>query len=438
MNKMHLGIIFAAMLFFGCSDDSSSFATGNNPEYAADTITIIDTVTVPKIDTLEIVKIDTLVDTLKIVDSRIDTLLKTDTIVKKDTLIKIDTIAENLRYLEAIQALDWGKNVTYVVGHKFPDQDAIFSAIAYAELMRKIGYNVEARRAGDLNAATKFIAEKFEIELPEELVDATGSQLILVDHNDYPQSVNGAANARILQIIDHHSIGDVSETNLAYEKIFPVGSTCTIVYTSYRELGVEIDKDMAKVMLAGIVSDTKMLTKITSTAMDSLAYNELLRIAGVSETIQDIYSEMKLIEKSYDGMTDLEIFNSDPKDYVTSDQDEVSYSYRIASIDWYDAESIDTFLDRMLAVMKTVLEENDMDMVFAKVDKHVFDETIGDFADAGTFVLYYGKTSMAKDLVEEKFGNLEREGVYYSEEPLNRKLAIAPKIVEYIKEYTAK
>lgn len=352
--------------------------------------------------------------------------------------IKTNALVENPRCLEAVQALDWGENVTYVVGHKYPDQDAIFSAIAYAELMRKIGYNVEARRAGDLNAATKFIAEKFEIELPEELLDASETQLILVDHNDYPQSVNGAKNAKILQIIDHHSIGDVSENNRAFEKIFPMGSTCTIVYTSYRELGVEISKKMAKVMLAGIVSDTQMLTKVTTTAMDSIAYNELLKIAEVSDSIQDIYSEMRLTQKNYAGMTDLEIFNSDPKDYVTSDQDGVSHSYRIASVDWYDAKNLEEFLDRMLAVMKSFLAENGMDMVFAKVDRHVFGAVNEDFDDAGTFMLYYGKTPMAKNLVEEKFGSLEREGVYYSKELLNRKLDVAPKILEYIKEHTVK
>lgn len=419
MKKIFFEIAFVATLLLACSDDSSNSALGHDSESVADTITVVDTITVLKIDTL------------KIVDSRIDTLLKID------TLIKIDTIAVNHHYLEAMQALDWGENVTYVVGHKFPDQDAIFSAIAYAELMRKIGYNVEARRAGDLNAATKFIAEKFEIELPEELLDASGTQLILVDHNDYPQSVDGAANAKILQIIDHHGIGDVSENNHAFEKIIPVGSTCTIVYTSYKELGVEISKDMAKVMLAGIVSDTKMLSKITST-IDSLAYKELLKIAGVAETIQDIYSEMKLIEKSYDGQSDLEIFNSNPKDYETSDLDGNSYSYRIASLEWYDDGNLEAFLNRMLAVMKTVLEENDMDMIFAKVDRHDFDEVGKDFDDAGTFVLYYGKTQMAKNLVEEKFGSLEREGVYYSEKQLNRKLDVAPKILEYIKGYTAK
>ena len=178
--------------------------------------------------------------------------------------------------------LDWGEGTTYVIGHKTPDADAVFSAIAYADLMKTLGYKCEARINGPVNRETAFIADKWGIDIPAVLPAVEpGTRLILTDHADYTQSVDGARQARLLQVIDHHGVGDISETAQLYYKAMPVGATCTIVYDSYLELGVPISEKTARVLLAGLISDTRNLKKSTTTALDSLAMKDLSRKAGL-------------------------------------------------------------------------------------------------------------------------------------------------------------
>lgn len=128
---------------------------------------------------------------------------------------------KSLCYREALKALDWGTETVYTIGHKAPDTDTVTAAIAYADLMQKLGYPVEARIAGKANNETKYAAALFDFQIPSILEDASEQKLILVDHSEICQAVSGAKNARILQIIDHHGLGDVMESKRIFAKIFP-------------------------------------------------------------------------------------------------------------------------------------------------------------------------------------------------------------------------
>lgn len=322
-------------------------------------------------------------------------------------------------YREAISALDWGPAV--VIGHKNPDGDSVFSAMAYACLMRELGYNAVAKMAGPANKETVFAAKALGLELPEVLKTvgkaSEPERLILVDHSDYAQSVDGARDARILQVIDHHGVGDITESKLLYAKYMPVGSTCSIVYTSFCELEVEITPVAAQMLLAGIMSDTLNLIKVTCTEVDRKIYRDLVGILALSESktfdekfkeIQEIYKGMAEASKNFDGMTDLEVFNADAKDY-----DIEGVKFRLGSMDWDHPDTIDEFLDRMLLVMKSQVKG----ISFCRVGymEH-------------SYILYNG----AKKLAETAFGASIRPGIVYCERRLSRKLDVVPMLTAKI------
>jgi len=312
-------------------------------------------------------------------------------------------------YSEILKALDWGKETVYCIGHKAPDTDTVTAAIAYADLMQKLGYSVEARITGKANNETKYAAALFGFKLPPILEDACGKALILVDHSDTCQAVSGAKDARILQIIDHHGIGDVMESKRIFAKIFPVGSTCTIIFSCYQEFGVKISKKVAQVLLAGILSDTKNLKKKTTTEMDRSVYNVLAEQLNLSmENLEMIYSEMEKAAKNFDGMTDEEIFNSDAKDYVIG-----GHRFRLGSLHFDDKKSIDIFLSRMLQVMPKILTDSQNDMIFCNVSCHKH-----------SYFLYF--TERAKDIAESVYGKSEKAGIIYVDHRLNRKVDIIP------------
>ena len=108
-------------------------------------------------------------------------------------------------YRAVLRGLDWGPDTTFVYGHKTPDVDAVCSALGYARLMRALGYNCKAKVSSPINRETEFIAQRFGFDVPElKTAVAAGTRLILTDHTDYAQCVDGAREAKILQKIDHH------------------------------------------------------------------------------------------------------------------------------------------------------------------------------------------------------------------------------------------
>ena len=324
--------------------------------------------------------------------------------------------------LELFRSLDWGDGTCFVFGHKTPDVDAVTSSLAYAKLMRKLGYNCEARVSSPMNKETQYIAERLGFQLPEMMTSvAPGTRLIVTDHGEYEQSVDGARESIILQMIDHHSECDMPEETIPYIRRELLGSTCTIIYNIYHELGLDMDDETARLLLAGIVSDTRNLTKPATTDADRMALDACVAQLHLEDEIADIAAQMKDMSMNYDDMTDEAIFLFDYKDYQIAD-----YKIGVASLDTFE-DKMDDFIDRMLAVMPNILVSKGRDMVFAKVDNLVVNtdpdtvEEMPSFKN-GTYLLYYGNG--ARELAEAIFGPSLREGVTYSEEGIGRKIIV--------------
>ncbi|MCM3771120.1 MULTISPECIES: manganese-dependent inorganic pyrophosphatase [Priestia] len=172
---------------------------------------------------------------------------------------------------------------TLIFGHKNPDTDTICSAIAYADLKNKLGVDAEPVRLGDINGETQFALEKFNAELPRfvDEVSKETNEVILVDHNERQQSANDIDQVRVLEVIDHHRIANFETADPLYYRAEPVGCTATILNKMYKENGVEIQPNIAGLMLSAIISDSLLFKSPTCTDQDVTAAKELAEIAGV-------------------------------------------------------------------------------------------------------------------------------------------------------------
>lgn len=333
-------------------------------------------------------------------------------------------------FRETMAALDWGNDTCYVYGHKTPDSDAVCSSLAYAGLMRNLGYNCVAKISSKANNETKYISRFFDFGMPalkESVVP--GTRLIATDHEEYSQSVDDARDARVLQIVDHHPEGDMATPDVPFVYRKLIGSACSLVWELYQEAAVPVDDTMARVLLAGIMSDTRNLAKDNTTKEDSLAWRGLTSQLKLSaDSVAVIYRAMEEALTSYDGMSDYEIFISDYKDY-----DIAGIPIGIGCVEWTDYTTIEGLFDRMLAVMPQAMADKGRKMVFLMATRYVPNPDTSSAIKVvaeGTYVLYYGEG--ARELTEQLYGPSLRDGVCYSEERLSRKSQFVPAITDLL------
>ena len=190
--------------------------------------------------------------------------------------------ADTALFADILRGIDYGDEVTYVIGHKSPDADTIGSAIAYAWLLQQLGINAKAAATAKVNRETQYALDFCGIDQPEIISDAAGKQFVLVDHSEYSQALDGMIDARVVGIVDHHGIGDVRNTERIAVISLPTGATASIIYQMYLDCGVDIPRDMARVMLISILSDTKGMTS-NVTQLDRKAYDSLLTVTEIGD-----------------------------------------------------------------------------------------------------------------------------------------------------------
>nr|WP_303266499.1 manganese-dependent inorganic pyrophosphatase [Streptococcus lutetiensis] len=172
-----------------------------------------------------------------------------------------------------------------VFGHQNPDSDALGSSIAYAYLKRELGVDAEAVALGIPNEETIFALSYFGVEAPRvvESAKAEGAdQVILTDHNEFQQSISDIRDVEVVEVIDHHRVSNFETANPLYMRLEPVGSASSIIYRLYKENGVAIPKEMAGLLLSGLISDTLLLKSPTTHSTDPAVAADLAEIAGVN------------------------------------------------------------------------------------------------------------------------------------------------------------
>ena len=173
-----------------------------------------------------------------------------------------------------------------VFGHQNPDTDAIASSYGWAHLEREVfGRDAEAVALGTPNEETAFALEYFGVTAPRvvESAKAEGvNQVVLTDHNEFQQSIADIKEVEVAAVIDHHRVANFETANPLYMRLEPVGSASSIVYRAFKENGVTPPKEVAGLLLSGLISDTLLLKSPTTHATDPQVAAELAEIAGVN------------------------------------------------------------------------------------------------------------------------------------------------------------
>lgn len=170
-----------------------------------------------------------------------------------------------------------------VLGHKNPDTDSIVAAISYAYVLNKRGIEALAVAQGEAAPETAFVLKKFNLAAPEVVTSVADKDTYLVDFSDLAQAPNDFAKARLLGIVDHHKLGDVTSDTPLECWIQPYGCSNTIVKMVADYYNVSIPADIAGAMLCAILSDTVLFKSPTCTQFDKDAANALAKIAGVTD-----------------------------------------------------------------------------------------------------------------------------------------------------------
>ena len=200
-----------------------------------------------------------------------------------------------------------------VFGHKNPDTDSICSSIAMANLQTKLlGEEVVPCRLGEINEETKYALNYFNVEAPKliEKVEE-GQKVILVDHNEFTQSVNGIENAKILAVVDHHRINNFQTSEPLFYYAQPVGCTSTVLFELFNTNNIKIEQNIAGLMLSAIISDTLLLKSPTTTDKDKKAVEELAKIANIDLSTYGL--DMLKAGTNLDKYTEQELINLDAK-----------------------------------------------------------------------------------------------------------------------------
>ena len=203
----------------------------------------------------------------------------------------------------------------YVVGHKEPDTDTVCSSIAYASLLQALKYDAKAVLPGRLNAESKYALQKFGVPIPESMDNAQGKQFVLVDHSLYSQSIAGMPQAKVLAVLDHHTMGDIKNANPITYIAKPIGATASVVFYEFEAQKVKISKPVAGLLLSAICSDTIGLKSPTTTEYDRLAVKKLLKLSKV-KNLRAYSNELLEAGNIYSSLSPVELAHYDYKVYT--------------------------------------------------------------------------------------------------------------------------
>ena len=235
--------------------------------------------------------------------------------------------------------------------------------------------------------------------------------VILVDHNEKLQSVEGLDEANILEIFDHHNLGSITTSFPINFRNMAVGSTCTIVYTLYKERGVEIPKEIAGALLSGILSDTLILKSPTATPRDREAVEELSRIAEVD--YQEYGMNMLKAGTSLDGMTKEDVLYNDFKLYTVNEK-----TFAIGQFFTMNFDEMKKELEEYVHTLDEVAEANNYDFVALYVT---------DIIQNGSYVIFNTK---GQEVVDVVYGKENLPEGYFVDNCVSRKKHVVPLIME--------
>ncbi|MBS4539175.1 putative manganese-dependent inorganic diphosphatase [Clostridium sp. D2Q-11] len=284
---------------------------------------------------------------------------------------------------------------------KFHEEDYLDDVREIMATNRHSNYPV----VGDENRFLGFIGRR-------HILNPNRKNVILVDHNEYGQSINGLEEANILEIVDHHKIGDISTNTPISFRNTPVGSTCTIVFNMFNEFNVDLDIKTAGILISGIISDTLYLKSPTTTEIDKRAVKELNKILNMD--IDKYAMNMFKEGTSLEGQSIEDIVFKDFKDFNL-----YGNKVGVGQVFTLDIDKIFSRKDEFLEFISTIHNNRGYSLTLI---------LITDILKEGSYLLY---SSDINNLISTAFEVSKEQGVFV-EGIVSRKKQIIPRIIEAI------
>lgn len=243
------------------------------------------------------------------------------------------------------------------------------------------------------------------------LLNSARKQVIMVDHNEKSQAVDGIENAEILEIIDHHRLRSVETISPVFFRNQPLGCTATIVYQMYQEAGIELDKQTATLLCCAIISDTLMYRSPTCTAVDKAAAEDLAKIAGIN--VEELAGDMFRAGSNLSSKETSEIFEQDFKTFVMND-----ITFGVGQVNSMNKEELVELKQRLYPYMEEQLKQSGLQMLFFMLT---------DIVQESTELLYVG--SNAQELIRDAMGVEPSGDSFILKGVVSRKKQLIPAIM---------
>lgn len=243
------------------------------------------------------------------------------------------------------------------------------------------------------------------------LLNTMKKQIILVDHNEKSQAVEGIDGAEILEIIDHHRLGSLQTISPVFFRNQPLGCTSTIIYQMYREKGATITKKTAGLLLSAIISDTLMFRSPTCTEVDRKAAEELAVIAEAN--IERLAKKMFQAGSDFKNKTTEELFYQDFKTFHTDDMD-----FGVAQLSAMSKPELEQVKDKLVPYLDKALGEQKLDAIFVMLT---------DILAENSEIIFTG--ARAKELLVTCYGEADAEGEFHLAGLVSRKKQLIPTLI---------
>ncbi|HGD6870171.1 TPA: manganese-dependent inorganic pyrophosphatase [Streptococcus agalactiae] len=302
-----------------------------------------------------------------------------------------------------------------VFGHQNPDSDAIGSSVAFAYLAKEAwGLDTEAVALGTPNEETAYVLDYFGVQAPRvvESAKAEGVEtVILTDHNEFQQSISDIKDVTVYGVVDHHRVANFETANPLYMRLEPVGSASSIVYRMFKENGVSVPKELAGLLLSGLISDTLLLKSPTTHASDIPVAKELAELAGVN--LEEYGLEMLKAGTNLSSKTAAELIYIDAKTFELNGE-----AVRVAQVNTVDINDILARQEEIeVAIQEAIVTEGYSDFVLM----------ITDIVNSNSEILALG-SNMAK--VEAAFEFTLENNHAFLAGAVSRKKQVVPQLTE--------
>jgi manganese-dependent inorganic pyrophosphatase len=249
------------------------------------------------------------------------------------------------------------------------------------------------------------------------LLNLRKKQLILVDHNELSQTVDGIEFADILEIVDHHRIGTLETVSPVYFRNQPLGCTSTIIFQMFQEKGIEIPPSIAGMMMSAIISDTLMFRSPTCTEVDKEAAHKLSEICGVE--IEEFAVDMFGAGSNMSNKTPEEIFKQDYKTFTVN-----GFTFGVGQINSMNSIELEEIKAKISPYITEHLPNLPIDMCFFMLTNIVYEKTE---------LLYFGEKS--DELVREAFKLPKNQKSFELKNLVSRKKQLIPAFVAILQQW---